>query len=401
MRSQFARINCENDATLAGEAEMTPDRCLAGPKALIAVCSLASVATLQFVGLPAGAQETTNAFPGLEGNVERIRFHTGQVVNNQPEISPILPEIPGPPSHWSLLQWSQQQVILPTSLKTNDPTTRDLRFGVAKYAFSAPDGHSHLWIYEDPNSHHPVYELYEHGGALTAAGGANVFLASDAPPGGIGLDHELLYEMDAKISNASVDASLAAQKSGAVLAQVFAGFVIHFPEQDGKTISTLFLQLPIARSIATTDEYRSCTSDKGRRTIIFGALPNMNSYLQFRTDKGPPKHLRFNINSYICELINRPVMCTDPTGHKTSWSLLASATGFQDWKLLNIYVGLETEAQDLRPQSPTKEPQGKVEVALQLADLKVVPNPRHDFNRASCALPAPAAAPITQPAAHN
>jgi hypothetical protein len=371
---------------------MTISRCLTKPRILVAVCCVLSLGTQQVFGLSAGTQQTTNAFPGIEGQVERIRFHTGKVVNNQPEISPTLPNIPGPQSHWSLLQWAQPQVILPTSLKTNDPSTRDDRLGVAKYAFTAPDGHSHMWIYEDPISHHPVFELYERGGALTAAGGANVFLASDPPPGGISLDHELLYEMETKISRASVEASLTAQKNGAVLAQVFAGFIIHFPEQDGKTISTLFLQLPIARSIASPNDYRSCTSDKGSRNIIFSASPKPDSSLSFTADNGSPKHLRFNINSYICELINRPVICTDSAGQKTNTSLLASPNGFQDWKLQNMYVGLETEAQDLRPQSPTKDPQGKIEVALQLADLRVVPT-RHDFNRASCALPAPATSP--------
>jgi hypothetical protein len=380
---------------------MTPGRRPIGRKTLVAVCSAAGLAILPMIGLPAGAQEAANAFPGIEGKIERIRFHTGQVVNNQPEISPILPEIPGPPSHWSLLQWAQPQVISPTSLKTNDPTTRDARLGVAKYAFSAPDGHAHLWIYEDPASHHPVYELYERGGALTPAGGANVFLASDAPPGGISLGHELIYEMDAKISKASVEASLAAQKSGAVLAQVFAGFVIHFPEQDSKAISTLFLQIPISRSIESPNEYRSCTTDKGHRSLIFGALPNTNSYLPFSPDKGPQKHLRFNVTAYICKLISQPLICTGSAGEKTSWSLPASISGFQDWKLLNMYVGLETEAQDLRPQSPTKDPQGKVEAALQLSDLKVVPDPQHDFNQTSCALPTPAAVPSTQPAVNN
>jgi hypothetical protein len=318
-------------------------------------------------------------------------------VNNQPEISPVLPNIPGPPSHWSLIQWAQPQIILPTSLKTDDPSTRDTRLGVAKYAFSAPDGHSHLWIYQDPVSHHPVYELYERGGAITTAGGANVFLASDAPRGGITLNHELLYEMDAKLSKASIDATLPAQESGAVLAQVFAGFVIHFPEADGKNISALFLQLPIARSIAPVNEYRLCTSDNGRRTIILTVLPETTPYLPFRIDKGPLSHLRFNINSYICELISHPVTCMDSSGRKASWSLPGSVTTFQDWTILNMYVGLETEAQDLRPQSLTKGPQGNVEVALQLSNLSVTPNYRQDFNRSSCAPPTP---PNQQPP-HN
>jgi hypothetical protein len=373
---------------------MTPQRCLAGPNVLIAFWSVTSLACLQLIAPPAGAEEPTNEFPGIGNEFERIRFHTGQVENNQPQISPVLPNIPGPPSHWYLVQWAQPQVISPTSLKTDVPTTRDAHFGLAKYAFTAPDGHSHLWIYQDRVSHHPVYELYERGGALTAAGGANVFLASDAPPGGIDLDHELLYEMDAKLSKASVRAGLPAQESGAVLAQVFAGFIIHFPEQDGKAISTLFLQLPIARSFPATNEYRSCTSDNGHRNIIFGALPKADSYLPFAVDKGPPRHLRYNINSYICEFISRPVTCTDSTGRKTIWSLPATITGFRDWRILNMYVGLETEAQDFRPGSPTRDPKGKVEVALQLADLKVTPDHRLDFNRASCGgLPKPAALP--------
>jgi hypothetical protein len=370
---------------------MTSEPCPNGPKTLVALWSLASFALLQFIVLPAEAEEPANAFPGIGREVARIRFHTGRVENNQPQISPTLPEIPGPPSNWSLVQWAQPQVILPTTQKTDDPTTRDARFGLAKYAFTAPDGHSHLWIYQDPFSRHPVYELYERGGALTVAGGANVFLASDAPPGGISLDYELRYEMNAKLSKASVHASLPAQKGGAVLAQVFAGFIIHFPEQDGKEISTLFLQLPIARSIPSPNEYRFCTSDKGHRNITFGALPKTDSYLPFAVDNGPLRQLQFNINSYICELISQPVTCTDSAGQKTSWSLPATVTGFQDWRILSMYVGLETEAQDLRPQSRTKDPEGRVEVALQLADLKVTPDNRQDFSRANCTRPTPAA----------
>src|SRR5580658_3927215 len=109
---------------------------------------LLMTAFLPLFWIRADAQETTNEFPGIGPAIERIRFHTGQVVNNQPQISPILPAIPGSSSRWTLLQWSQPQIILPDSLKTDDPTTRDALFGVAKYAFDAPDGHSHMWIYQ-------------------------------------------------------------------------------------------------------------------------------------------------------------------------------------------------------------------------------------------------------------
>ncbi len=351
--------------------------------------SIVGVVFLVLLGLPAGAQDSENVFPGIEQDFGKIHFHTGRVENNLPEMSPTLPDIPGSPSRWSLMQWSQPLVISPTSLKTNDPTTRDDRLGVAKYAFNAPDGHSHLWIYQDPASHHPVYELYERGGALTSAGGANVFLASEAPPGGISLGHKLSYEFDARLSKAEVKGSLAAQRAGAVLAQVFSGFVIQFPEREGKTLSTLFLQLPIARSIPPLGEYRSCTSVMGRRNIIIGAQPNLASYLPFAVDKAPLRHLRYDINSYICELVTRPIECADSMGHKTSWSIPPDFTGFQDWRILKMYVGLETEIQDLRPKSQTKDPQGQTEVALQLANIRVTPDQGRDFNWASCALPNP------------
>jgi len=368
---------------------MTAYRRLVGSRPLVTTRSVASITVLLLIGLRTAAQDPINFFPGIDDNFEQIRFHTGRTGNNQPEISSVLPEIRGSLSRWSLMQWSQLQVISPTSLKTNDPATRDSRLGLAKYAFSAPDGHSHVWIYQDPTSRHPVYELYERGGALTGAGGANIFLASDAPAGGVSLDHELLFEVDARITRASVKARLAAQQQGAVLAQVFSGFVIQFPDLDGKTLSTLFLQLPIARSIPALSEYRSCASGAKRRTIIFGALPKAASYLPFEVDRAPLKHLRYNINSYICELLTRPIMCTDSTGHKANWSVPGGAIGFRDWKIIKMYIGLETEIQDIRPRSDMKGPQGQVEVALQLGNLRVTPDHQRDFNLASCADGAP------------
>ncbi len=369
---------------------MTPDRRLVRSRIVFSLLWLARVVFPILIGFSAEAQSGANYFPGIEGSVGKLHFHTGRVANNQPEMSSSLPDIPGPTSPWSLIQWSQPQVISPTSLRSNDPATRDGRLGVAKYAFSAADGHSHMWIYEDPHSRHPIYELYERGGALTAAGGANVFLSSDAPPGGISLDHELDYEVDARLSKAVVKASLDAQRKGTVLAQVFTGFVIQFPEQDGKTTSTLFLQLPIARSIPSLNEYRSCTSNKERRTIILGALPRTASSLPFEATGGPLKHLRYNINSYICDLIARPTTCSDSAGHKTSWSVPTDVTRFQDWKIQKMYIGLETESQDLRPQSPNKDPQGEVEVAFQLGNLRVASDPRQVFDRASCVVSMPA-----------
>ncbi len=356
-----------------------------GSRRVVATRSLANAVLLLMVCLQAAAQDPVNLFPGIEGDFERLRFHTGRTANNQAEISTDLPNIPGPESRWTLMQWSQPQVILPDSLTIDDPATRDERLGLARYAFTAPDGHSHMWIYQDPISRHPVYELYERGGALSATGGANIFLASDAPTGGISLEHELLLEVDARLTKAAVKANPTAQQQGVVLAQAFSGFVIQFPGQDGGALSTLFLQIPIARSISSRGEYRSCNTRMARRTIIFGALPEVTSYLPFEVDRNPLRHLRYNISSYVCALRARPIMCADSKGRKTSWSVPVDVNGFRDWKIVRMYIGLETEIQDIRARSESKDPQGQVEVALQIGNLRVTPDHRRDFTLASCA----------------
>jgi len=139
---------------------MIQDRTQGRIRSVILVCAALAVGNLQCFAPPSRAAEQQNVFPGLEQQVERVRFHTGRVVNNQPEISPVLPDIPGPESRWTLLQWAQAVVISASQMKVNDPQTSDARLGIAAYAFTASDGHSHLWIYIDPVSHKPVYELY-------------------------------------------------------------------------------------------------------------------------------------------------------------------------------------------------------------------------------------------------
>lgn len=329
-------------------------------------------------------QTAQNLLPGLGSEIQRLRFQTGRVVNNMPEISPTLPDIPGPASPWSVTQWSQTELLEADRMVTDDPATDDQRLGVANYAFTASDGHSHVWIYREPDTHQAVYELYERDGPLSAAGGANIFLSRDAPQGGISLDHSIAYRLKARIAKARVDASPAATERGVVLAQVFTGFVIQFPEPDGSGLSTLFLQVPISVSRQPVNEYRSCTENSGRRTIIFDGNLRNDPLLPFHSDDGPLRPLAFDLSDYICALLSSATSCRDQSGELHDWSPPPGQLSFQDWKITSIYVGLETQNRDARPDATSPLPQGHVEVGLQLTDLELVADPGKPLDAAVC-----------------
>jgi len=355
---------------------------------LLLTSFLLSVGSLAVMGqmLPAPGGRAEEVFPPLGPVVPRLRFHTGAVKDNQAEISPVLPDIPGPPSQWFVAQWGQHQFIAANEMTRSDPMTHDPRMGSAVYAFSAPDRHSHVWIYQPAVGEEPVYELYEKDGELGSGGGSNIFLSANAAPGGVRLDQPIEYRLDARLVQATAKYTTSSAKStGAVLAGAFTGFVIQFPEPQSGQTSTLFLQIPHASSRGINGgDYRSCSISDGARTIIYGSDLSGDRRLPFKPDTGPLVHLHYSVDRYLCDLISHPLKCTAPDGSITSVTLLDSVGDFSKWKLKGIYVGLETEAKDLRPQSSNPDPQGSISVALQLAALHVLRYPNRPFTPGDC-----------------
>ena len=95
-------------------------------------------------------------------------------------------------------------------------------------------------------------------------------------------------------------------------------------------------------------------------------------------------HLDYSVDRYLCDLISHPLNCTAPDGSITSVTLLDSVEDFSKWKLQGIYVGVETGAKDLRPQSSNPDLQGSISVALQLAALHVLRYPSRPFTPGDC-----------------
>ncbi len=254
------------------------------------------------------------------------------------------------------------------------PATRDPVFGLAAYAFTAPDGHSHVWIYRDKSNGALVYDLYDSGGRLSNTGGSNIFLSRAAPGGGIPLGHAVTYSIDAKLSKAVVSGSDAAQKSGALLASVFTGFVVQFLEPGSSfQNSTVFLQIPFGRfTDPQPRDFRCmCSAGEGRHTILFSGKQPGDPKLPFVTDTGQLRHLTFSITDYLKELVSTPITCAAKDGTRSQWPIPASVTSFKDWKITGMYIGLESENRDERTSSKNQSVQGQIETGLQFSNLQV------------------------------
>jgi hypothetical protein len=320
-------------------------------------------------------------FPPL--NSPRLRFHTGGVEHGAPQISPLLPDIPAaPPSPWFVTQWQQSELLSAGLMKRRDPATSDPMLGVADYAFTAPDGHSHVWVYQQGEHGNPVYELLERGGILKQGGASNLYLSAHvitAPPT---FDHVIEFRLLAKLSRAIIayDRPIA-RETGAVLGMAYAGFAITVPDPAGY-LSTIFLQISLANSRETAPLKAQCTLQRLHRTIILGGSPSGEPPLHFRTDHGPMHQVYYRLNDILCELVRKPLACRSADGQVMTFD--ASRLELSRSTLGGTYIGLETSNRDERPHSPTSDSQGQVEMALQISDVHVTQNLDQPFSFSAC-----------------
>jgi hypothetical protein len=305
--------------------------------------------------LASGAQDLV---PPLATASPRLRFHLGQVADNQSVISPILPNIPGDPSPYFIQQWVQSSYIQPTLLLRNHKVTYDAIMGKAAYAFEAPDGHAHVWVYRYNGTY--VYELYEAGGSLTPGGGSNLFLTSDKFVQDATLDRPITFEFDAKISRASISAPASAQNSGIVLSDAFVGFGLNFVDPTTGAHS-VFMQVPIAASRPADVPRKAAFYCQGSNVFLFSpSLVSGEPTLPFAPDFGPLHHFKYSINGYLNDLINST----------TCGALPAAAKDPKNWQLTGFYMGLETQSMDARSTTAPPVALGQVEMGLQIANIK-------------------------------
>ncbi len=346
--------------------------------------------------------------PGLAN--PRMQFNTGKVVNGGAQISPLLPQIPGSFSGWVVTMWHRSENLLANEMITNDRRFRDTELGMPVYAFVTPNHKAHLAIYRDHDAHRWVYDMFEKSGHLYADGGANLFLSASARGGPFTMNHSIVYNLWAKISQADVKYYNAnAARNGAVLAMAFSGFILKFQGKNpGQTI-TLFMQIHLTDSRPWVRRkggitYEQCASTPTGVVLIADIAPPGGEPFRFRTDSGPLHHLHYRLNSFLREVLDSKLPhCQAAAG--TALALIHHSMftkrvrNLEDWTLDSMFVGLETENCDYRPvvqrhfsQKAVGEgripslvrpagdlfghrPQGSVCVALQIAGVSVVAEP--------------------------
>jgi hypothetical protein len=306
--------------------------------------------------------------PGLTD--PRLRFHMGKVANHEPFISPIDPDMPFPVSEWTLQQWHEDSYMSGDQMTKNDPATSDALLGIAPYAFAAPDAHSHLWIYHGAKPGTWVYEVYERDGTMRPEGGANIFMATTQPAKLTTFDHEIEYSVDLKLKEAEIHyLTPTAKQSGAVLGQIFTGFGIHFFNPTTKQKQFVFLQIPIANSRENThkDYYVVLPTDGAGLSLLYSAgMDSGEPTFRFAPDGGQLHSFHYSLNRYVAQMVARPYSWN---GRTVEWP--AEAHDYRNWSLGGMYLGLETQSTDERPESTNHDQQGSVQMTLQIANLSV------------------------------
>jgi hypothetical protein len=315
--------------------------------------------------------------PGLTN--PRMKFNTGKVVKGTPQFSPLLPNIRGPLSGWCVWMAHRSEYLNGSEMVRNDEKLKDARFGPAAYAFIAPNHNSRLAIYRNHTAHRWVYDLFERNGPLDPDGGANLFLMANARSGHFTMNHPVVYNLRAKISQAHIRYyNSSAEKSGAVLAQVFSGFILKFHSRNPRQRITLFMQIHMADSrpwMGTTGEItdEQCTWNPAGAVLIADLAPPGGYPFHFRPDGGPLHHLHYLLNGFLSKILAAPPpLCRRTDGSVHHLKFTNRMKNLKNWTLNSMYVGLETENRDYRPGVRDHQPQGTVSVGLQVSDLSVV-----------------------------
>jgi hypothetical protein len=291
----------------------------------------------------------------------KLRFQTGKVVDNKPEVSSTLPPIDGPASAWRVGQWAKSEY-----LSADNMYSPKLDY----YAWETRNGESRVTVEKEGNRW--VYSLFSKDGALKLGGGSNVFLSADLVRP-TAMDQDMNLALDARIKEAVVTYDNAlAKNNGAVLAQVFAGLWMQFRSPTtGKKIS-LALQIEIANSQNKRADHRGCrVTRSGMPRIVYGrSLPGASRFDFFKLYPSR-EPMRFNVNQYLCDLLSRQVSCLN-NNEKQNLVWDNEARDLRNWTVRNFYIGVETQNKDARnKQSGAAATQGHASVALELANLQL------------------------------
>ncbi|MBC7742082.1 MAG: hypothetical protein H7061_07790 [Bdellovibrionaceae bacterium] len=292
----------------------------------------------------------------------RFEFHNSNGVStgvaNIPEFQPSL---------WYVAQWKKINELQPGSMFRNSAHAVDPVLGVAKFAFPTANNESHIWTFEDPKTKKQVVELYGQHGWVDSVGGSNVFLQREIPDNeNAKLDYPIELQLKAKISSRSILPNANA-KPGAVMGQFISGFTVHYTDPLSGAVQNIFLQINHAESVGGDPVYRGCYRHGESIEMVYGANLNDKNFTSASAN-GPLENANYNINKYVCDLVTKPLDCTDGVKQWKHY-FSADAKNLKNWKLNGYYIGIETQD---RMGLSTNPQQGTAALAVQLSDVKIL-----------------------------
>ena len=320
-------------------------------------------ATLLFAGAAGAAQPNlpgagvTNLVQPLAQSSAKLSFGDGHIVNNKAEKFPTLPNVPGPPSAWTVGQWNHDNYLKPDLLAVVPSA------GGPVYKFQAPDNASSLIIRHEQSEPGYVFSLFNSDGTLSHGGGRALYLAIDVPPGvNSNLDHQTNVTIDVRVGLAKIEYERPdAQKTGAVLAMSYVGGGFMFTDPTTKAKHFVFFQITLTKSLPEHGPGYMCAKQD---VSLYGAPAPPGEALPFITETGPLHHFRYSLSDTLKTMLSKPAPCGKPwTEHQLDPA---------NWRFTGTYIGSETENTDMRPGAATTAPQGHAALDLDIANVSIV-----------------------------
>jgi hypothetical protein len=284
-----------------------------------------------------------------------MRFHKGEIANNQPKIDPALPAIEGAPSSWTVSQWQHRQYLGASDLRP---------VAGGQWAAETPDGESKLSLRRSADGHW-IYRLYENGGLLTPGGGSNLFLATQAAPGAT-FDHDIKLDVLARVTDAVARYDTPqARATGAVLAMAFVGLGLLENDPAGGQ-RFVFMQVDLVGSAPNQGSGGYiCASEDGTMRVALFSPPTGAGLLPFKRSNAPSA-LHLDLTKAVSSMVGNSTPCA---GGKPVWS--AAEQNVANWRLTGLYAGLEVQNTDHRPRAVTDKSQGEAALGLEFKQISV------------------------------
>ena len=314
-------------------------------------------------------KDPTNTGPKMAfgaGQVGTLNFAPGRV------------SVLGPDNGWFLVQWVHGATLDPAKYTTDNAAVIDPTLGNPEYTFDTSDRETQLNVYSQYGGTMFTFDLRQNGGRFVGAGACLLMQAQVSNYSVATLDHPITFALDVKLSEATAAAApgMSIHNIGISLC---AGLTFNFNQVGSAKYDPslpsygVLFQIPFSQ---TPDELTFLfpgsyglhlgAGATESQTVAGEILPGAPE-LALQADGGPLHHLSFNVNAYLCAMLEQSTYTDPVTGQQMG--LPPAFLDLSRWDLGAVYIGSE-----VTNQFPS-ELSGTVAAGLTFADYQLSIDP--------------------------